>query len=746
MAIKKIKKIKDYGLYKDFSWNCENFKRYNGIYGFNGSGKSTLALIIKSLNTGMLFERERGSVVEIELDDGTQIFLNEDREINKVFCFDEYFLQENFKWGEGINTFVVIGKKSAEDEEKLKKFHAQSSEILIEKKLKEKEIEALKTMIDDSGTDVAAELKATLVTFDPSKYGSFRRNNLSTDISRLGQGVLDNAEENFSAVTGYLNELRQTSIPDVIYTLDDHAKYEDILNMALSFLQKPYPFQNKNTFSSVELAWIENGVTIHEHKVDCLYCGGTITNDRKDEITKIINDEYSSFIREGNLAIQRIDQSNMKPFSLMAKDFYPEFQERITSINTLFELLNKELEDLKSKLKEQLEIKVQFLFQEKNFDTHVVAERVKSLFESYASFKYEVKAIAEENKSKSGKIEEIRRTAKSKVEHYFYKKYRDKVSVHEENMSKKNEELDKIIKSAHEIKTEIDKISKELESEAQAIVGINKMLHIFLGRNDLSLEFNSTRNRFEVKRKTSVVKRLSEGEKTAISICYFLILVNANQEVRNQSIVLLDDPITSLDSNNIYNAYSVIKENLKDVKQLFILTHNLVFFRLITRLLSDFKENVYFNLSTSLNREIPQTQLETLSKGSKESSTEYILLYAHLKKFLKLSEAQINDLKDYDFLPYPNMLRRFLEAYIYSKEPGASSSDYETPLIKYGMKADVAQIANRFSNDFSHTRFDAIYGNDLTSLSNTPEILKKVIEELERIDSVHFNSMSEYID
>jgi len=46
-----------------------------------------------------------------------------------------------------------------------------------------------------------------------------------------------------------------------------------------------------------------------------------------------------------------------------------------------------------------------------------------------------------------------------------------------------------------------------------------------------------------------------------------------------KGIIVIDDPISSLDSNALYNAFGFMKNRTKDALQLFILTHNHSFFK-----------------------------------------------------------------------------------------------------------------------------------------------------------------------
>ena len=52
--IKKLKKIKNLGLFSDYSWDnsLTDFDRYNLLYGWNGCGKTTLSKLFACLEDG----------------------------------------------------------------------------------------------------------------------------------------------------------------------------------------------------------------------------------------------------------------------------------------------------------------------------------------------------------------------------------------------------------------------------------------------------------------------------------------------------------------------------------------------------------------------------------------------------------------------------------------------------------------------------------------------------------------------
>lgn len=88
----------------------------------------------------------------------------------------------------------------------------------------------------------------------------------------------------------------------------------------------------------------------------------------------------------------------------------------------------------------------------------------------------------------------------------------------------------------------------------------------------------------------STTQSLSEGEKTLISFLYFIELIKGTHEEHGivdigKTIVVIDDPISSLSQNFIYDVATIIQHQLirppdgvAKVRQVIVLTHNLFFF------------------------------------------------------------------------------------------------------------------------------------------------------------------------
>ncbi len=734
--LKRIKKLIGYGVFRDFSWsNQEPFNKYNAIYGFNGSGKSTLCRVIKSLNAGSLLEKESGSLVMLEMENFTTE-LKEGSPLREVLIYDQDFIGENFKWGEGISPFVVIGKKSQEEEEKYNALQARNKELDQQINELNSTVSSLITQIALKGTSSAGELKRELLSINPTKYGTTYN---KTHFERELNGPRRLALTSFSKTKDDLANLRVQIYQEALSTIENAVPslnyFESVIDEALSFLEAESPVKQIVEFSQKQILWLEEGLNLHLDKNECLFCSSTITAGRKELIEKQIHNEVSNFIRTGEDLVSKLQNLQPPVITCKKESLYQEFQDDFHIKLQLVEAVALEATSISGKISSAISSKVRFQDVQ-----NTVRGEMAPVMEKLSTALNEMQSLVNQHNTKTIGLAQIKNNAVLEIENIYLKEYLVQTTQFELDKATHGSTITALNGEKDNNKKEIDKISSNLQSEAKAILAINNMLHLFLGRNDISLNFNPTKLKFEVQRRGGAAKRLSEGEKTAISVCYFLILLNSDLEKKLNTIVVIDDPITSLDSVNIYNAYSVMKENLREVKQLFIFTHSMIYFRLVIRMLADFKSSCNYVIETTSNRDSPDTTIKTLAKLTKETSTEYILLYTHLKKFVENVDKGI-EFTDSDFLPFPNMLRKLLEAYLYAKEPGKVANDYEASLIKYGMNPEVAKKADRFCNDFSHARFDSLYGPEIESLGSTPTIIKSVIEELEKIDQMHFSSM-----
>jgi wobble nucleotide-excising tRNase len=140
---------------------------------------------------------------------------------------------------------------------------------------------------------------------------------------------------------------------------------------------------------------------------------------------------------------------------------------------------------------------------------------------------------------------------------------------------------------------EIAKIETSLTSVRPTVIAINKILKDF-GFRSFSLDPACADNSYRLIRSdgTDAKATLSEGEKTFVTFLYFYHLLRGSistSGISTDRIVVIDDPVSSLDSDVLFIVSSLIKKLFHEVrqkgnnlKQIFVLTHNVHFHKEIT--------------------------------------------------------------------------------------------------------------------------------------------------------------------
>ena len=148
--------------------------------------------------------------------------------------------------------------------------------------------------------------------------------------------------------------------------------------------------------------------------------------------------------------------------------------------------------------------------------------------------------------------------------------------------------------SFNTIDAEIKTKEAQVTSVQPTITRINNALLKF-GFTGFSIQPSETdANKYQIKRKNGSLahESLSEGERTFITFLYYMQLVEGStsqSNIKSPRVLVIDDPISSRDSNVLFVVSTMIKRVLKDVrdrvagksqsdvKQVIILTHNVYF-------------------------------------------------------------------------------------------------------------------------------------------------------------------------
>lgn len=143
------------------------------------------------------------------------------------------------------------------------------------------------------------------------------------------------------------------------------------------------------------------------------------------------------------------------------------------------------------------------------------------------------------------------------------------------------------------LENEIKELEKNMVSIKPIVNEINTLLKGY-GFTNFSLACTEDEKFYRIQREDGqlVGETLSEGEVTFITFLYYYHLTKGSLEendISENKVLVIDDPISSLDSNILFIVSVLVKDLMKEtmeektnIKQVIILTHNTYFYKEIT--------------------------------------------------------------------------------------------------------------------------------------------------------------------
>jgi wobble nucleotide-excising tRNase len=119
-----------------------------------------------------------------------------------------------------------------------------------------------------------------------------------------------------------------------------------------------------------------------------------------------------------------------------------------------------------------------------------------------------------------------------------------------------------------ELAAEIKRIEEEIIEHRRPAEDLNNDLREYLGHGELQLAVKDTG--YTITRNGEPAEMLSEGETTAIALLYFLKSLDGRDFALTDGVVVLDDPVSSLDANAMHLAFSLMRDRTADAGQLFV--------------------------------------------------------------------------------------------------------------------------------------------------------------------------------
>lgn len=762
--ITKITKLKNFGIFHDFSWKLglPKFKKFNLIYGWTGSGKTTVSRIFASCEKRTLYDKEKfkqypeNGIFEIMSCDGLKIKnTNVGSNLLHIKVFNEDFIDDNISFGpsNSCNPIVYVSEEDIESKRQLEQ-------------LKKDKIALYKNDVDAKENKVAKEDS---------------KNIFLAGLGREIANVLFDKSYNKTKAENRINSIGVDKFVDKLLSDDDKKDYEETSKSKakeeLPLIKKPeIKISLFNTFRSIfehvkillerkvtsetlerlkndeDLNnWVKQGFDLHKTKDEykkCLFCQNSLDSNLFDLLSKHFSKDYQELQESIEYFIESSKSTKLQKISTDNAELYPvlriDYKRQSEKLNEIIEKLNHwvfihAVGLLEEKHKNPFDTDLTEMLDEPEDFNFLISNAIDKLNQTISSHNKKVKNHATEVKDAQEKLElHIIAIALSAQN---YNKFELEIKKAETEEKKCRDALIKI-------DADISELEKKTSNIGKAIKEINKHLKNFFGREEIRLELDDDKKGYIIKRVGLLAKNLSEGEKTAIAFSYFIVKTKEKEFRIKDGIIFIDDPISSLDSNFIYHAFSLIQNHFKEAGQLFISTHNFQFFNLIKDWFIGNNQNrtkrgkdelcEFYMVENYNDSDVRKARIVELDKTLRNFKSEYHFLFSLLNNFKDV------DLKYADFYTISNVARRFFDIFADFKIPDSRDQKQKIEAIakelnEGGEKISAIDIGKAYKlvNEFSHNSdpTSTIEHKDKSESKDAIRILLRIVEES---DPKHF--------
>ncbi|MFJ5956580.1 AAA family ATPase [Paenarthrobacter sp. NPDC092416] len=599
MRIENIRSIKNYRIFQNWSPRADfaGFSDINLIYANNGSGKSTLASLLspaqspEAWRAGVSIEVSETGIAEPR----TVVSAN-DAVWDRMSVFNKDYVADCFDFSVGeAKALLAIGKVNAD---------------------REKELRAARTRLDDlsrltdslakdskhrqAGPSAVLKSIGTLVTSTLGGVDGYGRGYDARTVAKrlpfampLPERKKFKAEEEIAkAQSTFLKEVDvpRISATEPLSCSDISAVMERVPTARIIAALAEQPER---------AAWVQDGLELHKGEHVCVFCSGELSQERLDAL----NRHFDSSTRE----LQNELRSRLKHLGALVSSLgtapsafpesgllYPEFRAEYDVLrDALKTQIQNDVTDLEM-LREFLERKQQ--------DLHVAAplpERWRNRTFTSPDTSGLRKILADHN-DRSTRFEAVRAAACQKLEAFWIGEQQAAYTNALREATDATRALEANDKAIIETRRAIRKLENAELDPAPPAEWLNQRLHTLLGRSDIRVEPVED-NRYAIYRHGEPALHLSEGECTALALLYFVRSLNTGGRNRRDQIVVIDDPVSSLDENFTVGASSLLWSELvqpsvcscgapqgcscgqkptRDCGQIFLMTHNFELFRI----------------------------------------------------------------------------------------------------------------------------------------------------------------------
>lgn len=722
MSVLKIRSVKSYSDEKNVE--VELTKRINLIYGQNGSGKSTIS--------GYFYKPGDEAYKHCSFSDTDKY---------RYIVYNSQFIEDSFynkSEQPGIFTLSQENKEVMEaialNEKKLSKLKKEIIRIDDDLDKKDKMIQKVVSTYQKKIWEKTSHIRKKDGGLGDLMAGYLQKSSISL---RLSQQVEMEEIDTADLISDYikLKSNKNLSYQSLIIPATPFFSEDQVGMLSTSLIPSGDSYLSMVIDQLGNSDWIRTGLSYIDGE-QCPFCQkNTIDDLFREEVKKIFDDAYDKMI------------SKLKELQSSYKKMIDDFTSGIQSTVMLSNYINDKDEFNEGLEQANLIFEANLRFIKEKIDkpslnVEVITENpsANSLVEKMKKYNDEINTINTMVENYDNSVEQL----KSNV----WKSLRN---ICNDLIEAQNKQIQELILERGDIVSCKDKVQNEIETLNTSSIDLKKQTSNIdetvekinstlssLGISHFKIKKNADANFFQICRNNGVVsniyKTLSEGEKTLITFLYFLELCNgrldSDNEDNKEKLIVIDDPISSLSHDYIYEVSSLIHHRIikkGEDDKLLILTHNLFFFQELVKLAPSKKDA--FDKKYHLHRVIKDQYSNVLTISRDDIKNEYEALWMVLKDVKKGLISSV---------VLPNVMRNILEYYF----------SFSCKMEK--LSAELDNLVNS-ENDINYKTFYRYISrgshSDSINISNLGQISStKYLEMFEGIfkktnDELHFKKM-----
>lgn len=749
--IKGISKIRGLGVYEDYTKpnGTKDFGVKNLIYGWNYSGKTTLSRLFSLLENKTVNPDLNGCSFSFETDGEPITDLNYPTSGLIVRVFNSDFIRDNLHFGgEGFKPVLLLGKDSDVAQKKINDIEQRIKDSQDFTQDVASKVRSFENTISQSKTESAKQIRQTL------KVDPYTATQLSSDI--LGVGVLDSQ---LLSAKDFDDSLELALTPDnkkpsTVDRLSASLLIEGLHKEASSLLTDTPTFSNTikhlEDNPSVE-RWVETGLSLHDERANCEFCGSEIAEARMAALRAHFSKDLGDHKQKVANLLLRVKAAQVKLTLPKEAEFNPQYREEYKELQTTLTKALDEFNQAIVTLAEDVQRKV---------DTPLKEIKPSLLIDGLSTAVSdaigEINVLVDENNELAANFSKAKLDAIKRVKFHYVQELIDALerSGCGNKIARLKRWQERIKKFVTALQREIYRLQALISHAQLGREKVNERLASMLGSEAVQMSVvldAAGQERFQLIRKGGKVARnLSDGERTAIAFSYFLTkLQELKPEQFEQAIIYIDDPISSLDANHLFQINAAIKENFfwknaenkwtTRCKQFFLSTHNFQFFDLVRELEPKYqpRAQLYFLRKVSSTHSVFGDMPKSLCKYS----SEYHFLFETILKFRSAQDKGAYE----SLMLLPNAVRRFAELYTYSRIPvdiDGLSVDRRAEIL-FGPEASkrILKVLHYFSHGNNMEKF--LGNNEL--IFDVEHAVNDLLNEIEQKDPLHWKALMDAV-